>query len=76
MTLKDYYNNLPDSINPRREFREHLAKECGVSVITLYRWLSGEITPDKLKMEKVAEVTGVPAEDLFPQNDQSNEPAE
>jgi len=37
-----------------------------VAPMTVYRWLAGEIVPEKLKREKVAEITGQPVDELFP----------
>lgn len=65
MTLRDYYNNQSLS-SPQRELREKIAAACGVAEMTVYRWLSGEIVPDKLKREKIAEITGIPVDELFP----------
>ena len=66
MKLNDYYKQLRDQPAPQREFREKIAAACGVSEMTVYRWLSGEIVPEKLKREKIAEITGLPVEELFP----------
>lgn len=74
MVLKDYYKELGKKSTPQKEFREMVASTCGVSVMTVFRWLSGEVVPDKLKREKVAEVTGLPVEELFPDlTQESNE---
>ena len=63
MNLPEYYKQLSQS---PREFRQKLATECGVSEMTVFRWLSGEVVPDKLKRERIAEIAGVPVEELFP----------
>ena len=56
LTLKGYYETLG---NPQKNLRERIATECGVTTATVFRWLSGEIVPDKLKREKIAEIIGV-----------------
>ncbi len=66
MALKEYYEKLAEKSTPKKEFREKIAAECGVTEMTVFRWLSGEVVPDKLKREKIAEVTGNSVEDLFP----------
>jgi transcriptional regulator with XRE-family HTH domain len=66
MALKDYYQELGKRSTPQKEFRELLARECGVSVMTVFRWLSGDVIPDKLKRDKIAQITGEPVESLFP----------
>lgn len=64
MALKDYYESLSPN-SPRKEIRDRILKECGITEMTLYRWISGDVIPEKLKQEKVAEITGVPVDDLF-----------
>ena len=66
MALKEYYQNLGKQSTPQQAFRNMLARECDVTEMTVYRWLSGEVTPHKLKQEKIAELTGFKVEDLFP----------
>jgi len=70
MTLKEYYKDLGKKSTPQKEFRELIARECGVSVMTVFRWLSDDpkvkIVPEKLKREKLAELTGLTIEELFP----------
>lgn len=65
MKLSELYESLSEK-TPKTEFRELIRNECGVAEITLYRWLNGTIVPDKLKREKIAQVTGRPVEELFP----------
>lgn len=65
MALKDYYQSLEVN-SPRSKFRKRIISECGVARMTVNRWFSGEIIPEKLKREKIAEVAGVPIEELFP----------
>lgn len=67
MALKDYYEKLGQRSTPRKEFRSRVATECGVAEMTVFRWISGEVIPDKLKQEKIAEIAGVPSDLLFPQ---------
>ena len=64
--LSDYYKALKNQPTPQKEFREKIAKECGVTEMTIFRWLSGETIPEKLKREKIAEITGLPVNNLFP----------
>ena len=66
VTLSEYYKQLRDAPAPQRDFREKIARACGVSDMTVYRWLSGEIVPEKLKREKIAEITGLTVDELFP----------
>jgi len=66
MALKEYYERLGERSTPKKEFREKVAAGCGVTEMTVFRWLSGEIVPDKLKREKIAEIADAPLEELFP----------
>ena len=66
MTLREHYDKLVALKTPAQEFREGVAEACGVTEKTVYSWLSGEIIPEKLKREKIAELTGIPADELFP----------
>lgn len=66
MALQDYYKELGKRSTPQKEFRGKVAEACGVAEMTVYRWLSGEIIPEKLKRDKIAEVSGLSVEELFP----------
>lgn len=70
MDFVSYYKGLSEEERiirtPKQEFREKIASACGVAPSTVMRWISGEITPDKLKREKVSEVLNIPVEELWP----------
>lgn len=66
MGLKEYYESLPERVVPKKEFRERIASACGVTEMTVFRWLRGEIKPEKLKREKIAEIVRMPVVELFP----------
>lgn len=66
MALQDYYKELGKRPSPQKEFRMKLAEACGVSEMTVFRWLSGDIIPEKLKREKISELSGLPIDELFP----------
>lgn len=64
--LKDYYDSLTVE-DSRVLLRNKLAEECGVTIMTVYRWINGEVIPDKLKREKISEIVGIPIDELFPE---------
>jgi len=64
ITLKDYLDSI-DSPNPKHLMIDRISTECGVSKVTVYRWISGKVVPDKLKREKIAEITGIVVDELF-----------
>lgn len=63
-SLKSYYEDLG---NPQKTLRERIASECGVSIATVFRWINGDVIPDKLKRSKIAEITGLAEEEIFPE---------
>lgn len=67
MTLNEHYNTLKskETIAPKKKLVLRIAKECGVDMSNVYRWINGGVVPDKLKREKVSEIIGIPAEELF-----------
>ena len=69
MDFISYYKKLEEIKNqktPKQEFREMIAAACGVAPSTVMRWVSGEIIPEKLKREKVAEILKINVESLWP----------
>ena len=69
MALKEYYDGLKTKPGRAYDFRMEIADACGVSEKSVYRWLSGEIIPDKLKRQAIASVAGMGEEELFPNLD-------
>lgn len=66
MAFKDYIESLPETrTTQRRVVINQIAERCGVHFTTVYRWMNGKSKPDKLKQEKIAEITGIPIESLF-----------
>ena len=66
MALKDYISNLSEAKTTEKTLMlKRIATACGVNVSTVYRWANGASTPDKLKMEKISELTGLPVDELF-----------
>ncbi len=66
--LKDYYKKLKNKTveSPKKAFIRKAMKECDVkSEQTIYRWISGEVKPDKLRQEKLSKLTGIPVDELF-----------
>lgn len=63
MKFGDYIKSLP---NTRTEMIKRVAKVCMVSEVTVYRWVSGDVTPDPLKRKVIADLIGIPTVELFP----------
>lgn len=63
MVFSDYMKGLR---NERQEVIDLLAEKTKTSKNTVYRWISGEITPPALKKSIIAEVLNFPVEELFP----------
>lgn len=69
MTLKELYDSLSyerEIVSQRKKLRKKIEETCYVSDATVYRWVSGEIIPDRLAQMKIAEITGKPVNELFP----------
>lgn len=66
MTIQEFYKDLKKRSTPRKAFKLKIAAECGVTETTVRKWLSGDNTPGKLPMEKIAEIAGLPVSELFP----------
>lgn len=65
ITLRGYF----DSLLPfeRRPFVNKLSEACDVSEATSYNWIMGRNKPIKGSYYRIlSEITGIPAENLFP----------
>lgn len=66
MALKDYVMSISDKRTTERTLMlNKIASECGVTLSTVYKWINGQSVPDKLKRQKIAEIAGIPVEELF-----------
>lgn len=45
MTLLDYYENLPKSSYPKKDFIQRIMSECDVSFTTARNWTKGHTRP-------------------------------
>lgn len=72
MAFKDYIQSISDRRTTERTLMlNRIAEECGVNLSTVYKWINGQSVPDKLKKQKIAEITGKSVEELF--NPKDNE---
>lgn len=68
MDLKTYYDQLDDKATPpKTKFVEQVMADTGKARVTVYRWLSGAQRPDKANQEKLAKITGIAVDKLFPE---------
>lgn len=68
ITLRDYYNGLPDArqVAPRKELIIEVATKCGVPFWTARSWLAyGNVPRNKKHLEVLSEITGIALEDLY-----------
>ncbi len=65
ITLSSYYNQLPPF--EKRPLVNKICEICDVTMTTAYNWISGRNKPIKASyFHKISELTGIPAENLFP----------
>lgn len=66
MTLKGYYQNLPDSTHPKTEFINEIAKKTGVSSTAVRNWIMYGMKPNKPEhISVLSEITGISPENLW-----------
>ena len=66
ITLKGYYENLPKSSYPKKDFIQRIMTECDVSFTTARNWTKGHTRPMvEWQIEKLSEITGIPKEQLW-----------
>lgn len=66
MTLKGYYQHLPEATHPKSDFITRIMSECGVSFTTARNWVMGVTRPDKQEnVRKLSAMTGIKEEDLW-----------
>lgn len=66
MTLRGYYDSLPNSSHPKTEFVNEVASKTGVSTATVRNWISYGMKPNNPKhCEILSEITGIPVDNLW-----------
>lgn len=66
ITLKGYYDDLPDASCPKTEFVNRLANLCHTSATTVRNWIRGVAKPKKeWRIDIIARETGISKECLW-----------
>ena len=66
MTLKGYYQQLPDASHPKTDFVNEVAMEAGVAVATVRNWVIYGMKPQNKKhVDILARKTGIPVDELW-----------
>lgn len=66
LTLSGYYENLPKSSFPKKEFVAKIMKECDVSFTTARNWVKGITRPNEKNNEDIlSRISGIPKEQLW-----------
>ena len=63
MTFENYGQSLK---NEKADFVKEIAKLVTTSEQTVYRWLSGEFVPSKIRQEVIAKYMNTTPEELWP----------
>lgn len=66
MTLKGYYENLPKSTYPKKNFLAQVMNECDVSFTTANNWVKGHTKPVKRsQILALSRITGISIDKLW-----------
>lgn len=66
LSLKGYYQSLPERISPKQDFLEKIAKRCNKTVTTVRNWVLYNIKPmNPEHVRIISEETGIKEEDLW-----------
>ena len=66
MTLRGYYEGLPDAECPKTNFVNSIVAKTGVSATTVRNWIFYGMKPANDKhISVLVELTGIPAEELW-----------
>ncbi len=65
LTLSGYYENIPTF--PKKDFIDKICERCEVNENTARNWIANRSKPQKASHYRIlSELTGIPAENLFP----------
>lgn len=66
LTLKGYYQQMPDAYHPKTDFINQVAIEAGVSTATVRNWVIYGMKPQNQRhVEILSRVTGIPSAQLW-----------
>lgn len=66
MTLRGYYESLPDATCPKTDFINEIASKTGVTSSTVRNWIFYGMKPaNENHIGVLVEVTGIPADKLW-----------
>lgn len=66
MTLKDYFNAIPEASAPRTDFLKHISEICNVPFTTARSWFVYGIKPrDPKTIDILSKETGIDPEDMW-----------
>ena len=66
LSFKDRYEALDKIPTPKQEFVRRIANATERTEQTVYNWLRGTFSPDKLCKKAISKELGAPIEILFP----------
>ncbi len=70
MAFSEYMQGLP---NQQTETIKKLADLTCSTTTSVYRWVSGKVTPPLIKQKLIAEFLGIELEELFPPEEKGGE---
>jgi hypothetical protein len=66
MTLRGYYESLPDATCPKTDFINEIASKTGVTSSTVRNWIFYGMKPaNENHIGVLVEITGIPADKLW-----------
>jgi len=65
MVFSEYLNSLS---NEKMDMVKKIAEKTCTSTSAVYRWMNGSMTPGPLKQKVIADILGIPEDELFPKN--------
>jgi hypothetical protein len=66
MTLRSYYQSLPDASYPKTSFINEVVKETGVSAPTVRNWINYGMRPSKQEyVDVLVRLTGIEESELW-----------
>lgn len=65
ITLRGYYNDLPEATHPKTDFINEIASLTGVSTASVRNWIMGMRPQNPNHIDILSEVTGIPKSELW-----------